>query len=158
MAVNKQQMRLTSCSLSILMKSTSQPWREVLIALITRSSFLRPPVTGQEEFDSAFWNVCHFATPGMLQRKAVWYQICVCMAPLVFRLHLFVSTGGSLEKKAVSAKLDHRVGKLQVSLQFLNQKWGPWNTRITLSSVTLWNSNSCFQCTDRRSGDLQSSA
>ena len=101
MVVNKHQMRLTSCSSSILMKSPPQPWSEVLTAQITSNSFTRPPVTGREGLDSACWNVCHFDTPGMLQGKAVWYQICACMAPLVFRRHVFVSTGGSHEEGCI---------------------------------------------------------
>ena len=99
MVVNKHQMRLTSCSSSILMKSTPPPWSEVLVAQITRSSFIRSPVTGQEGLGSACWNVCHFTTPGMLQGKAVWHQISASLAPLVFRRHLFVSTGGSREEE-----------------------------------------------------------
>lgn len=97
------------------------------MALITRNSFRRSPLTSQERLDSACWNVCHFTTPRMLQRKGVCPLPDLCLqGPSCVQI-----TSVCLNRWKTRGRRLYPLSRLWSGetpgpkLQFSKSKWGP---------------------------------
>ena len=137
MVVNKHQMRLTSCSSSILMKSTPQPWSEVLTAQITSSSFTRPRLQARKDSIQPA-GMFVILPPQECCRERLSDARSVPAWPLLCSEDMCLSQQAEAMRKVLSAQPHSGVGKCQVHLPC--PKGHPQSTRIeslmALSSIT----------------------